>query len=109
LNIAPVGIVFAMTSRAWHVTKDTKEKVVAEIVMVGAVKHCGLFVCPTDKCFATKPDGVILDGIKDNKKATFCIVKPKPGNYLKALAHADLICSGFDIAVLVAGCELLEF
>jgi hypothetical protein len=96
----------------WHVTNDKKEKVVAEMVMKGgSVTSCGLFVCATNKCFAAKPDGVVF-GLKDNKKATFRVINTKPRrsvNYLTALAQADLICSGFDVAVLVVGEELMEF
>jgi hypothetical protein len=95
--LAPVPLV------PWHLTNVAKEKAVIQSIK-GKITPCGLYVCPFDKCFAAKPDGII-----DSIKATFRILKGRHSDpWVKALAQMDMVCSGMERVVFVVGTNLVE-
>jgi hypothetical protein len=91
----------------WHVTEGSKEKAVVEQVRKGKIKMCGLFICPTNKIFASKPDGIL---VSNSKNAVFRILKGYHSDkWIEALAQVDLVCSDMDKAVFMVNNYLVEF
>jgi hypothetical protein len=78
---------------------------VAGEVLQGTVTHCGLFVWDKNKCFGTKSDGVMLDP-PNGTRATLRILKS--GCQKDVNACSDLLCSGFELAVMIVGESLVK-
>jgi hypothetical protein len=78
---------------------------VAEEVMEETVTHCDF--CDKNKCFAAKPDGVMLD-LPNGTRVTLQILKSSCQKYVNALAQIDLLCSGFELAVMIVGESLVK-